>query len=152
MGTLEAEGFTTLWKEDAQGRLIEVMDDVKKGAIGLPLAYWTSWTGRTERNYHTRCNISFGPEHETVVDYDQSGAFATADGYWYCAFTRFSTDLDTLEPGEYHFSIVVDGRAVAERSIRIEARLFTPFRLMALVLVAGLGLLAFLRRNHVRLT
>lgn len=84
----------------------------------------------------------------TVVDYDQIPTEAADDGYWYCALTRFSTELDDLAVGEYTFTQFVDGRQVAEASIRIERRIFTPGRLIILVIVVGGGLLMWIRRKR----
>lgn len=57
--------------------------------------------------------------------------------------------LPRLRVGDYHFEIFVDGRGVAENSIRIEKRFFTRGTWGVIAIVAGLGLLAFLRRNKV---
>lgn len=149
-GTLVGEGFSTLWKEDYRGHMIEAMDDVKKGAVGIPIAYWTLWSGRDPEVAHTsHCLVTFGAEQEVVADYDQVPGAQPADGYWYCALTRFQVELDDLPVGEYRFTIFVDGKSVAESAIRVEKRFFTPTVKAVLVLFVGLGLLAFLRRNKV---
>ena len=145
---LVGEGFTTLWKEDeVDGSLVEVLDDVKKGYVGLPIAYWTKWSGRDGQVHATHCTV-LGPGGVTVSDYDQIPAEADPEGYWFCAITRFQADLDDLPVGEYTFTQFVDGRQVAENSARLERRIVTPGRLIILVLVAGGGLLLFLRRNR----
>ena len=143
--TLLAEGFTTLWKEDSQLRLDTVMDNVKTGQIGVPIAYWTKWSGmRAPHVIH--CLVTL--EDDVVADYDQVTVDQPApNGYLYCALTRFAVDLDTLPEGLYTFTIFVDGREVAESSARIEKRFFTRGTWAVIVLVIGLGLLAFLRRG-----
>ena len=144
--TLLAEGFTTLWKEDSQLRLDDVMDNVKKGQVGVPIAYWTKWSGmRAPHVIH--CLVTL--DDEVVADYDQ----VTVDqpgpgGYLYCALTRFAVDLDTLPEGLYTFTIFVDGREVAESSARIEKKFFTRGTWAVIVLVVGMLLLAFLRRGR----
>jgi hypothetical protein len=144
--TLLAEGFTTLWKEDSQLRLETVMDNVKQGQVGVPMAYWTKWSGA--RGPHViHCLVTL--EDDVVADYDQ----VTVDqpgpnGYLYCALTRFAVDLDTLPEGLYTFTIFVDGREVAQSSARIEKRFFTRGTWAVIVLVIGMGLLAFLRRGR----
>jgi hypothetical protein len=148
LGTQVGEGFTTLWKEDRDGSLLEVLDDVKKGSVGLPLAYWTRWRGGDGQVHASRCRVT-GPGGTTVADYDQVPTEAdTDDGYWYCALTRFQVELDDLPVGEYTFTQFVDGRQVAEASTRMERRIFTPGRLLILVPLLGLGLLLFLRRKR----
>ena len=147
LGHKVGEGFTTLWKEDDGDRsLAEVLDDVTKGSVGLPLAYWTRWEDGDKQLHSSHCTVT-GPQG-TVADYDQIPTEADEPGYWYCALTRFVTELDDLRVGEYTFTLFVDGRQVAERSIRIERRIFTPGRLILLVLVVGCGLLLWLRRNR----
>jgi hypothetical protein len=143
--TLLAEGFTTLWKEDSQGRLADVMDNVKKGEIGVPLAYWTKWANA--RGPHViHCLVTL--EDEVVADYDQMTVDQPADnGYLYCAITRFQVELGSLPEGRYDFTIFVDGREVAQSAIRMEKRFFTRGTWAVIVLVVGLGLLAFLRRG-----
>jgi len=87
-------------------------------------------------------------EAYVVADYDQVTVDQPApNGYLYCALTRFAVDLDTLPEGLYTFTIFVDGREVAESSARIEKRFFTRGTWAVIVLVIGLGLLAFLRRG-----
>ena len=147
---MQGEGFTTLWKEDTAQRLVEVLDSPTKGQVGLPLAYWTKWTGRDPtRSYDTHCVVTFGDEEEIVADYPQVTHEFPSDGYWYCALVRFNTDLDNLEEGAYRFRIFVDGQKAAENSIRVEKRFFTRGTIAVIVVVVGLLLLAFLRRNKV---
>jgi hypothetical protein len=147
---LVAEGFTTLWKEDTALRMVEVMDNPKKGQVGLPLAHWTQWTGRDPRHwYDLHCVVTFGDDDEVVVDYPEATHQFPADGYWMCALTRFGTELDELEEGTYHFMLFADGDKVAENSIQVEKKFFTRGTWAVIVLVLGLGLLAFLRRNKV---
>ena len=69
--------------------------------------------------------MTFGPEEEIVVDYPQSTHQFPADGCRYCALVRFNTELDQLEEGPYHFMIFVDGRKVAENTIRVDKKFFT---------------------------
>lgn len=144
--TLLAEGFTTLWKEDSQFRLAEVMDSVKKGQVGVPLAYWTKWQGiRSPHVIH--CSVAYG--EELVADYDEVTIDQPAEnGYLYCALTRFAVDLDTLPEGAYTFTISVDGNDVAEGGIRIEKKFFTRGTWAVIVVIVGLLLLAFLRRGR----
>lgn len=144
--TLLAEGFTTLWKEDSQQRLAEVMDSVKKGQVGVPIAYWTKWKGiRSPHVIH--CSVAYG--EELVADYDQVTIDQPADnGYLYCALTRFAVDLDTLPEGAYTFTISVDGNDVAESGIRIEKKFFTRGTWAVIVVIIGLLVLAFLRRGR----
>ena len=147
LGRMVGEGFATLWKEDDVDRsLVEVLDDVKKGSVGLPLAYWTRWEGRDGQVHQPHCRVE-GPGF-TVADYAQVPTEADAEGYWLCAITRFQAELDDLPVGEYTFTQYVDGRQVAERSIRIERRFFTPGRLMILVVVAGGAMLLWMRRKR----
>jgi hypothetical protein len=147
---LVGEGFTTLWKEDSAQRMVEVLDDAKKGQVGVPLAYWTKWTGRDpNRSYDTHCVVTFGDDEEIVVDSPLAGHQFPAEGYWMCALVRFNTELDQLEEGSYHFMMFVDGEKVAENRIRIEKRFFTRGVIAVIVIVVGLGLLGFLRRNKV---
>ena len=149
-GTMQGEGFTTLWKEDSAGRLVEVLDNPKKVQVGAPLAYWTKWTGRDPaRSYDLHCVVTFGSDEEIVVDYPQRTSEFPADGYWYCALVRFNTELDELEEGPYHFMIFVDGQKVAENTIRVEKRFFTRGVIAVIVIVVGLGVLGFMRRNKV---
>lgn len=151
--TMVAEGFTTLWREDDDGQIAEILDDVTKGKIGYPLAYWTRWTGRdASREHSVHCRVVHDETDIAFADYDQRPFEISADGYWYCALTRFSTSLDDLRAGSYTFTIFVDGRPVAESSVRVERAIFTPGRLMGIVVVAGLGLLAFLRRKRAVVT
>ncbi len=150
LGTMQSEGFSTLWKEDSALRLVEVLDTPRKGQVGVPLAYWTKWTGRDPtRRYDTHCVVTFGPEEEIVVDYPQPTHQFPADGYWYCALVRFNTELDQLEEGPYHFMIFVDGQKVAENTIRVEKKFFTRGVIAVIAIVLGLGLLGSLRRNKV---
>jgi hypothetical protein len=145
-GSIVSEGFTTLWKEDERGALIEVLDDPKTGAIGDPLAYWTLWTGRdVSRNSGTHCLVTFGPDQEVVADYDQIPGIKSADGYWYCALTRLVVNLMDLESGEYHFTIFVDGREVASKSMRIERKFWTRDKYAIIVVVLGIVLLIYVR-------
>ena len=145
---MEEEGFASLWKEDSEGRLIEVLDHPKTGLVGDPLAYWTRWTGRdSSRPQTVQCVVTFGAEESVVMDYPQDAVIHPSDGYWYCAIV--GDDLKDLREGSYHFMIFVDGRKVAENSIRIEKRFFTRGTIAVIVIVVGLGLLAFLRRNKV---
>jgi hypothetical protein len=58
-------------------------------------------------------------------------------------------DLNLLTKGEDTFEIFVNGRPVAERSIQVERRIMTPTAWMVITLLAGFGVLAFLRRNKV---
>ena len=147
LGRKVGEGFTTLWKEDEGDRsLAEVLDAVTKGSVGLPLAYWTRWEDGDKQLHSSHCTVT-GPQG-TVADYDQIPTEADEPGYWYCALTRFVTELDDLRVGEYTFTLFVDGRQVAESSIRIERRIFTPGRLILIVLAVGGGLLLWLRRNR----
>lgn len=149
-GTLVGEGFTSLWKEDDEGRLIEVLDSPTKGDVGNPLAFWTLWSGRDSTTPQViHCVVTFGPNKDIVADYDQDPVEHPADGYWYCALTRFQVELKDLPEGEYYFKILVEGKNVAESSIRIEKRFFTRGTYAVIVIVVGLGLLAFLRRNKV---
>ena len=149
-GVMQGDGFTTLWKEDSTGRLVEVLDNPKKGQVGAPLAYWSQWTGRDpSRSYDLHCVVTFGAEEEIIADYPQRTSEFPADGYWYCALTRFNVELDQLEEGPYHFMTFVDGQKVAENTIRVEKRFFTRGVIAVIVIVVGLGLLGFMRRNKV---
>lgn len=148
-GTMVAEGFTTLWREDDDGQISEILDDVKKGKIGYPLAYWTRWTDRdTSREQPVHCRIVHDESDIAFADYEQRPFEIEADGYWYCALTRFGTSLDDLRAGNYTFTIFVAGRPVAEGSIKVERAILTPGRLMGIVAFVGLGLLAWLRRKR----
>ncbi len=147
---LMGEGFATLWKEDSALRMVEVLDNPKKGQVGVPLAYWTKWSGRDPaRAYDTHCVVTYGDHEEIVADYPQGAREYPADGYWMCALVRFNTDLDGLEEGTYHFMMFADGQKVAENSIQVEKRFFTRGTWAVIVVVLGLALLAFLRRNKV---
>jgi hypothetical protein len=147
-GQMLAEGFATLWKEDSRQQLVEVLDAPNKGTVGHPLAYWTRWSGRdAPKGRAHECLVTYGDEKEVVTRYEQVPA-ESADGYWYCALTRFQGELDELPEGEYHFTILIDGRSMGEGSIRMEKRFFTPTIYAAIVLAVGLGLLAFLRRGR----
>jgi hypothetical protein len=147
-GTLEEEGFSSLWKEDSDMRLVEVLDNLKKGTVGNPMAYWTRWSGRDpSRAFAVHCLVTFGAQEQVVMDYAQPVMDFPSDGYWYCAIV--GDDLQNLEEGPYHFTIFVDGQKVAENTIRIEKRFFTRGTIAVIVLIVGLGLLGFLRRNKV---
>jgi hypothetical protein len=147
-GSIVGEGFTTLWKEDERGTLIEVMDSPKTGAIGDPIAYWTLWTGRNVLgNHRTRCLVTYGPDEEIVADYDQVPGINSAEGYWYCALTRYQVDLKDLPVGDYHFTIFVNGQNVAHASSRIEKKFWTRDKYAIIVVVLGLSLLLYVRRN-----
>ncbi len=147
---LVADGFTTLWKEDAAFRAVEVLDNPRKGQVGVPLGYWTKWTGRDPRHwYDLHCVVTFGDEEEVVVDYPEVAHQFSADGLWICALVRFNTELDDLEEGTYHFMLFADGEKVAENSIQVEKKIFTRGVIAVLVIVVGLGLLGFMRRNKV---
>lgn len=149
-GTLVEEGFSSLWREDSEGRLVEVLDNIKKADVGNPLAYWTRWTGRDSASPQVvHCRITYGAEESIVVDDDQISDQYPADGYWYCAFTRFQVELDQIPEGQYQFTIFVNRDKVAESSIRVEKRFFTRGTYAVIVVVVGLLLLAFLRRNKV---
>jgi hypothetical protein len=145
--TLIADGFTTLWKEDSQLRLADVMDNVKKGQVGVPIAYWTKWSGA--RGPHViHCQVTYG-EDTVVADFDQDSVDQPGEsGYLYCALTRFQVELDTLPEGHYTFTIYADGREVAESGIRVEKRFFTRGTWAVVVIVLGLALLGFLRRGR----
>ena len=146
-----AEGFTSLWREDeGDHRLVEVLDEIRTGDVGVPIAYWTKWAprgGGAPQSVH--CRVTYGPKAEVVADYTQDALYQPGDEYLFCALTRFQVALDDLRVGDYHFEIFVDGRGVAENSIRIEKRFFTRGTWGVIAIVAGLGLLAFLRRNKV---
>lgn len=150
-GAMLAEGFTSLWREDeGDHHLVEVLDDIRKGDVGNPIAYWTKWPprgGGSPQQVH--CRVTHGPNAEIVADYTQDALYHPGDEYLFCALTRFQVELDDLPVGDYHFEIFVDGRSVAENSIRIETRFFTRGTWAVIVIVAGLGLLGFLRRNKV---
>jgi hypothetical protein len=147
-GSIVAEGFTTLWKEDERGTLIEVMDSPKTGAIGDPIAYWTLWAGRNVLGDHrTRCLVTYGPDEEVVADYDQVPGINSAEGYWYCALTRYQADLKDLPVGEYHFTIFVDEQNVAHASARIEKKFWTRDKYAIIVVALGLALLFYVRRK-----
>ena len=144
------EGFSSLWREDSEGRLVEVLDNISKADVGNPLAYWTRWSGRDSASPQVvHCRITYGDEEMIVVDDDQIADEYPADGYWYCAFTRFQVELDQIPEGQYHFTIFVNREMVAESSIRVEKRFFTRGTYAVIVVVVGLLLLAFLRRNKV---
>jgi hypothetical protein len=147
-GTMIAEGFTTLWREDDDGQIDEILDDVKKGKIGYPLAYWTRWTGRDTRFQPVHCRIVHSESDVAFADYDQRPHEIEADGYWYCALTQYTTGLDDLRAGNYTFTIYVEGRPVAESTIKVERAILTPTRLMAIVIFVGMGLFLFLRRKR----
>jgi hypothetical protein len=147
-GSIVGEGFTTLWKEDERGTLIEVMDSPKTGAIGDPIAYWTLWTGRNVLGDHrTRCLVTYGPDEEVVADYDQVPGINSAEGYWYCALTRYQVDLKDLPVGDYHFTILVNGQNVAHASARIEKKFWTRDKYAIIVVALGLALLFYVRRK-----
>ena len=152
-GTMVAEGFTTLWREHDDGDISEILDDVKKGKVGYPLAYWTQWTGRdTSRHQPVHCRIVHNESDVAFADYDQRPFEIEADGYWYCALTRFSTSLEDLRPGAYTFTIFVDGRPAAEGTIRMERAYITPTRLMGIVVFVGAFLLWLIRRKRAVVT
>jgi hypothetical protein len=148
-GTMVAEGFATLWREsDDNLYLTEVLDNVTKGQVGVPHAYWTKWTGRDASRPHVvHCLVTFGPDEMVIADYDQDATDHPANGYWYCAITRWQVELDRLPVGNYTFTIFVDGRQVAQNTLFIEKRFFTRGTWAVIVVVAGLGLLAWLRRG-----
>jgi hypothetical protein len=146
-GSIVGEGFTTLWKEDSTG-LIEVMDNPKVGNIGDPIAYWTRWTNRDiASNPQTSCLVTFGPDEEIVAAYDQVSKTTTADGYWFCALTRFQVDLMDLEKGDYTFTIFVDGASVAQGTARIERKFWTRDKYAIIVVLLGGALLFYIRRK-----
>src|SRR5262249_42301392 len=149
-GSIVADGFTTLWKENARGALIEVLDNPKTGAIGDPIAYWTLWKGRdVASNPQTHCIVTFGEgeDEEVIADYDQVPGIAGPDGYWYCALTRFQVNLSELPVGDYHFIIFVDGEEVADGTTRIEKKFWTRDKYALIVIILGGGLLYFVRRK-----
>ncbi|MGE5097052.1 MAG: hypothetical protein ACM3SO_18105, partial [Betaproteobacteria bacterium] len=148
--TMVAQGFTTLWKEENNERLGEVLDDVGTGKVGLPVAHWTRWKGVDGAQHSNHCTVTFGQEEDLVADYEQYPSRQGDEMYRFCALTRLQVDLDDLPVGEYHFTTVVDGKPVAQASIRLERRLVTPARLAVLVIVAGLALLAWVRRRRAR--
>jgi hypothetical protein len=148
-GTMVDEGFTTLWKENSRGGLIEVMDHPKTGTVGDPIAYWTRWKGRdVASDPQTHCTVTFGEDDEIVADYDQIPHTRTPDGYWYCALTRFQVDLDQLPEGDYTFIISVDGQDVAEGTTRVEKKFWTRGKYAFIVIVLGGALLWFVRRKR----
>ena len=144
---LVEEGFSSLWREDSEGRFVEALDNIKKADVGNPLAYWTLWSGRdSSASQVVHCRIT-GPGGLLLVDDDQISDTFPSDGYWYCAYTRHQVELDQIPEGQYNFEIFVNRRPVGEGSIRVEKRFFTRGTYAVIVLVVGLGLLAFLRRN-----
>ena len=125
-----------------------MLDSPKTGAVGDPIAYWTLWQGRdVSSNPATHCLVTYGPDDEVVADYDQVGGIKSADGYWYCALTRYQVDLQDLPVGDYHFTIFVDGQSVAKSSIRIEKKFWTRDKYAIIVIVVGLLLLYLVRRK-----
>jgi hypothetical protein len=114
----------------------------------LPISYWTRWRGVDGRAHANHCVVTFGDDDEIVADYEQYPSRKGDEVLRYCSLTRFQVDLDDLEPGEYHFTIFVDGQPVSQGSTRLERRIVTPVRLMAVVLVLGLALLAWVRRQR----
>ena len=148
-GTIVAEGFTTLWKEEeGGGALIEVLDHPKTGAVGDPIAYWTLWKGRdVQSRPETRCLVTFGPDEEVVADYEQVPGIKSADGYWFCALTRFQVDLADLPVGDYTFTIFVDDQPVAKATTRIEKKFWTRDKYAIVVIIAGIALLFYVRRR-----
>ena len=145
-GTKVAEGFTTLWKEaeDEDHRTIEVLDNVRKGYIGLPISYWTRWTGRDSRTPQpTRCVVTYGPNDDVVADYPQVALQHPPDGYWACGLTRFQVDLDGLPKGLYTFHIIVSGEEVAQGTIAMETQLLTAGRKITLAVVVSFIVLIF---------
>jgi hypothetical protein len=84
-----------------------------------------------------------------MVDYPEVAHQFPAEAYWMCAMVRFNTELDQLDEGSYHFMLFADGEKVAESRIRVEKKFFTRGVIAVIVIVVGLGLLGFLRRNKV---
>jgi hypothetical protein len=147
-GSILDQGFTTLWKEDSSGAMIEVMDNVKVGNVGDPIAFWTRWTGRdVAAQPQTHCLVTFGPDEEVVADFDQTSRTSSPDGYWSCGLTRFQLDLMDLDVGDYTFTIFVDGQPVAEASARVERKFWTRDKYAIIVVALGLGLLFLVRRK-----
>ena len=148
-GKMVGEGFSTLWKEDDDThQFVEPLDNVTKGQLGVPHAYWTKWTGRDAARPHlVHCLVTTGSEESVVADYDQDGSEFAADGYYFCAITRWQVDLERIPVGIYTFTIFVDGSQVAQNSLYIEKRFFTRGTWAVIVIVAGLGLLTFVRRR-----
>lgn len=145
-GSIVAQGFATLWKEDERGAIIEVLDNPKTGAIGDPIAFWTLWEGRNMAgNPQTHCLVTFGPDEEVVADYDQVPGIKSPDGYWQCALTRFQVNLMDLSSGEYHFTLFVNGREAASASARIERKFWTREKYAIIVIVLGIALLIYVR-------
>ena len=145
-GTMVAEGFTTLWREaeDEDRRTVEVLDSVKKGYIGLPISYWTKWTGRDPNTPQpTHCVVTYGPNDEVVADYPQAAILHPADGYWSCGLTRYQVDLDDLPKGMYTFHIFVSGAEVAQGTIAMDTQLLTAGRKITLALLVSLVVLVF---------
>ncbi len=149
-GSIVSEGFATLWKEDRQGALIEVLDNPKVGTIGDPITYWTLWKGRdVASNPSTHCLVTFGDDEEVVADYDQIPSLKSPDGYWQCGLTRFQVDLMDLPVGDYHFTIFVDGQNVAEARTRIEKKFWTRDKYAFIVVIVGFALLFYVNRKKV---
>jgi hypothetical protein len=148
-GKMVGEGFSTLWKEDEDThQFIEALDSVTKGQLGVPHAYWTKWTGRDAARPHlVHCLVTTGPEEMVIADYDQETSEFAADGYYFCAITRWQVELDRIPVGVYTFTIFVDGSQVAQNSLYIEKRFFTRGTWAVIVIVAGLALLTFVRRR-----
>jgi len=140
------EGFTTLWKENSRGATTEVLDSVKTGAIGDPIAYWTKWTGR-DVGTSTACLVTFGDEDEIIAAFEQTSGTPTSDGYWSCGLTRFQVDLNDLEKGDYTFTIYADGEPVASGTTRVERKFWTRDKYAIIVIVLGLYALFLVRRK-----
>lgn len=146
-GTKTGEGFATLWKEDDDGRLVEVLDDAKTGQVGVNLAYWTQWTGRDAESPHIVHCLVTGTGERVLEEYDDNVVEYPASGYWYCA--AVGDYADALTEGPYRFAIFVDGQEVAAKTVRVEKKFFTRDKIAIIVLVVGLGLFAFGRRNKI---
>jgi hypothetical protein len=91
--------------------------------------------------------VTFGPDEEVVADYEQVPGIKAADGYWFCALTRFQVDLADLPVGDYTFTIFVDDQPVAKATTRIEKKFWTRDKYAIIVIVAGLALLFYVRRK-----
>jgi hypothetical protein len=146
-GVKTGEGFATLWKEDDDGRLVEVLDDAKTGQPGVNLAYWTQWTGRDAESPHLVHCLVTGTGERVIVEYDDNVVEYPASGYWYCAVV--GDDADSLVEGPYRFAIFVDGQEVAAKTVRVEKKFFTRGTIAVIVVVLGLALLGYGRRNKI---